>query len=397
MGNEEDPRDEAGGTALSALGSTTLTCPICETSVSHTCVKSRLYAEKDKDIDFYPRSVGWLKGDYGRLQPRLYYICHCPQCLFAAGGEIFENPVASSSLPLTRFRKLYNSSCVNNPQILKIMQVLTKGVAPAALDFYQAVRLHLLAILQLQKIEPIATKDATDLARYCLRLAWLYRDIGLDADLRKQFGEPVAKLLNSLQKVWPEAPVGQNKALLMARDYYQVSLENSYKVDNAVSEINLLYLIARINLKLGNLKEGQSIIGLGKEKTRNFEAEVREHMRLQAQRESAKNSQAGPTQPQESPPKTDDEIAAMAQASRKLKNQAEEMQLLYEECRDRWRKTQLAACEKISHANPDAAPEQLRAMLLAQNIDAAIVEKFCPPAAGNEKKGLFGFFKRQPK
>ncbi len=387
MGKDKNPK-------LNPFGKSTLPCPICEIETVHIYIKPRLFVERDKDVDYYPRSVRWLKEGLGNLHPRFYYIRYCPKCFFAAGDEIFKNPVESSTISLEKFRKLYISSCLKDPKILKIMQFLAKGIDMKSIDFYQCFRLHLLAILQLQLCEPIATRDATDLGRYCLRLAWLYRDVNSDSNLRKQFSQRINNLLKSLKTVWPELPINEKKSLIMARDYYQVTLSNSYKVDTEVSEINLLYLIARINLKLGNIKEGHEVIALAKEKVRSFQAKIKEYMSLQAQKERAANSKVEQHQKQVNLDKTDEEIAEMAQAGRKLKTLADEMQTNFEDCKDKWQQRQFAICKKIIKSNSNASPEQLREILLNKDIDEAVVEKFCPVTPKKEKKGLFGFLNR---
>ncbi len=347
-------------------------------------------------MDLRPQSIRWLKESFDGQFPRLHYVRFCKKCLFAAGIEMFKNPAENCSISLTKFRKLFNSAGAKDQNAKKIMHALAKGVDTTAIDFYQAIRLHLLAIFELQLLEPIATQDAMDLGRYCLRLAWLYRDINADAALRKRFSARINSLLKALKGPWPAIPASEKLALTLAVNYYQVTLQKSRTVDSDSREITLLYLIARIHLKLGNTREAHTFISLGNEKRRKFESKTKEYLRLQAQRE---NSTRGNTETASGLPeadKSDEEIAAMAQETRRLKNLADEMQRLFEDCKEERQRRQAAFCRKVIAESDGKSPEELQKFLAGQNIDQEIILKFLPPDGKKKKKGLLGFLFNAP-
>ncbi len=89
-----------------------------------------------------------------------------------------------------------------------------------------------------------------NLARYSLRLAWLYRDVSENPLLKDTIDKKLPKLISIISKKWPEIPGNEKQALKMALKYYQISLEKSYTVKSSLDEITIILLIIRIYIAI---------------------------------------------------------------------------------------------------------------------------------------------------
>ena len=365
-------------------------CPICKSEVPWHHIKPSIYSERDKDVDLRPRTVKWLKEGYSEHHPRLYYMLHCSHCHFTADSETFEAPSNQCSLSAAKFSKRFTALYTQNRQVKKIVNKLSSGINVLSLDLYQAVKLHLLAIFQFQLFDEIAKKDAMNIGRYCLRLAWLYRDIyELDTKKKEQAGR-IIKLIRSLKKDWPLIPANEKTALKMAAQYYQTTLEGSYAVETVYDEINLLMILSRIHMKLGDIPEAHTFLGSGKAKFRNFERETSELMRLSAQADKAAQSRRQDDSPMPKKKVSDEQLLEMSTDSRKLKFLTDEVQMLFEDVRDEWERKQKEKANKIIEAHQDKPVEELRRILLHNKIDKGVVLKLYPEQT--KKKGLFNIF-----
>ncbi len=379
--------------SVSPFSKESQTCPLCEAEIVYQYVKPRLYMERDKDVDLRPRLIDWQQAGFEHLQPRLYYMKHCPKCLFTAGSEIFQEPTKHSNVALSKIRNSL-TSLLTDPRKKPVVQLLSNRINVEALDYYQATKLHLLAIFQLQAVEQLKSRDAMDLGRYCLRLAWLFRDVGTNQELRKQFAPAINKLIHTLKKGWQEIPWNEQTALEMAENYYQTTLKQSHIVETDTDEISLLLIITRISLKLGKFTEAHKLLSMAKDKARKFESRVNDLLRRQDQAAPAlgRNQLIESNQGGKGP--SPEQLAKMVEESRKMKNLTDEVQRVFEDAKEEWQKKQLVMAKKIIDSQKDKSSEELRALLLHKKIDQGIVRKLLPEE--NKKKGgLLGLFSKK--
>lgn len=385
--------EKANTAGLNPFSQDNQPCPLCEADVPFQYVKPRLYAERGKEVDLRPKSVEWQRSGFEHLQPRLYYMRYCPHCLFTAGGEIFKEPTKNCNVSITKIKQNL-AALKNDPQKKLILQMLSKGINISALDYYQAFKLNLLAIFQLQTVEQIANRDAMDLGRYCLRLAWLYRDVGTNAELRKQFGPTMNKVVHTLKKGWPAIPWNEKTALEMAENYYQTTLKQSHTVETDMDEVSLLLIITRINLKLGKFKEAHQLLSMAKDKARKFESNTNALLRKQDQGERASGRGQENKSDQGESELTAEQLNKMVEQSRKMKNLTDEVQGIFEDAKEDWQKKQLALAKKIITCHQDKAPEELKALLVSKQIEQSIIQKLFPEE-NTKKKGLLRLFKKK--
>lgn len=367
-------------------------CPICEAEVKYCYIKPRLYVERDKEADLRPRSIQWLKKGIKGYYPRLYHIRHCPQCFFTADSDLFKDPVKGTSLSVTMFSKKLSLRLKENPSLQNAVNILSTEINAHELDFLQAFKLHFLAILLLQQIDEIADQDATYIGKYCLRLAWLYRDIQENDDLKERFAPQIITLIRSVKKDWPKIPASENIALKMALHYYQTTLQKSHAIETVYNEVSMLLLIARIYLKLGNIEKAHQMLALGQDKARNFERKAVTYQKNFFQQE--KRTQGGKAAASESEPAVSEaRISEMIAESRKMKLQVNEARRVFEDIRDEHEQQQMDKATKLIESNKDKTPQELRQLLLDNKIEQRVVDRLYPQEpVKKKKKGLFALF-----
>lgn len=367
-------------------------CPICEAVIKYRYIKPRLYVDRDKEVDLRPRSIQWLKKGIKGYYPRLYHMRHCPQCYFTADSDLFKNPVKGTSLTLTMFSKKLSACLRDNPSLHNAVNMLSTDINAYELDFLQAFKLHFLAILLLQQIDEIADQDATYIGKYCLRLAWLYRDIQENDDLKEHFAPQLITLIRSIKNDWPKIPASENIALKRALHYYQTSLQKSHTIETVYHEVSMLLLIARIYLKLGNIEKAHQMLALGQSKARNFEQQAITYQKKSFQQE--KRARGGKTAESKSEPIISEaRITEMIMESRKMKLQVNEARRVFEDIRDEHEQQQMNKATKVIDANKDKTPQELRQLLLDNKVEQRVVDRLYPPEpVKKQKKGLFALF-----
>lgn len=320
MSSEESSTTITGHGRVEPFAEITVACPLCNAPSLHRMIKTKLYTEGPKDIDLRPTKLAWADKELAKHHPRLYFMQHCPSCHFTAGHTVFAEPMKDCAMRLSKFRDTLTRLRATDFLVNKVINFLGSGIDLNRFGMIQALKLHLLAIFQLQLFPEFAQKDAMNLARYCLRLAWLYRDV---QELVKKMGQPATKvteLLAALKEDWPEAPDSEATALKMAAAYYCTTLERSHVVKTGYDEVQLFLLVVRIHLQLGNSQEARRFFGLSREKLRKFMAEISR---------TGHGAPAGKGTPEA------EEAARMQLEVKKLKNQIEEVERIFEEVLDR--------------------------------------------------------------
>ena len=317
--NVEESSKASGTSRIEPFSEIAVACPLCNTPSPHRMIKTKLYSEGPKDIDLRPTKLAWTDKEFAKYHPRLYFMQHCPNCHFTAGHAVFAEPMKECSMRLAKFQSTLTQMRATDFLVNKVINFLGSDIDLNRFGMIQALKLHLLAIFHLQLFPEFAQKDAMNLARYCLRLAWLYRDV---QELVKKMGQPATKvteLLSALKEDWPEAPDSEVAALKMAAAYYCTTLERSHVVKTGFDEVQLFLLVTRIHLQLGNSKEARRFFGLSREKLRKFAAEV---------------GKAGHATPAGKGTPEAVEAAKVQLEIKKLKNQMEEVERVFDDIRD---------------------------------------------------------------
>lgn len=183
-------------------------CPVCQTSVKVSRVKSNGYSLIGRDTDFCPH--------YNGINPFIYQVTICPQCHYAAPSKTFgtEHPTDE----LARLRTLLP---LLRKKDAEIEFEPTWNYAATSFEF-------LIRTLQICK------KPTYKLAPLFLKTAWCYRFIG-DTEKELFFLELACK-----------------------------ELENNYlssNIQSEMSEVRQIYLIGELKRRLGRYDEAISWFG----------------------------------------------------------------------------------------------------------------------------------------
>lgn len=172
------------------------TCPACNAAFTSLAVKSKYIRLVKTDPDFCPH--------YETVNPMFYEVVVCPHCGYAYTEETPKLGAREKAILATRL-----------PEIRSPLSFTGER------NFDLAVESFRLAILCL---EAIGAKNSL-LGKMYLKTAWLYRMAGKEAEER----------------------VNLEKALT----YFEKAYESEQSPDPAL-ELNLLYLLGELNLRLGN-------------------------------------------------------------------------------------------------------------------------------------------------
>lgn len=341
-------------------------CPICGKENSHIVLKNHLFTERELDIDLRPKEIIWLAKDIRKIVPRLYYIWLCGKCKYASGHPFYKNPTDKYTMTINKFRDRFLSACMNDPETWKTINILTKDINFDQLDYFQAIKLHLLAIFECIHIPEISNKDAMNLGRYCLRLAWLYRDVNENEELKTAVQKELSLLIPDIKKVWPEVPGNEKSAHKLALKYYHVTHEKSYVIKSAKDEIMLLLLMTRIYLTVGDLQVARKMILTCKEKAIKFDSQRKQEARSSS----------------------DERATQLSAENRKINLAIEEVQNIIDDIIQKKEEKLTEKAKQIMKKLSDKKPAEVRHYLLEKKFPQKIVDSLIP-----KKKGFLGFFK----
>lgn len=139
---------------------TRIECPVCDSSIEYTKVRSRAFKLLKQDSDFCP----YYEGE----NPMLYEAVICPECGYAAHITSFSS---INKYERARVRE-------------KISAKWTKRSFTGQRDIDKALEAFKLVLLNLYDMEA----PKSEVAKICMRIAWLYR-YKKDAKKEKKFLE----------------------------------------------------------------------------------------------------------------------------------------------------------------------------------------------------------------
>lgn len=362
-----------GGGCSSPLLVVHATCPICGLATEQFKIKTSLFNERDRDVDMRPRRYEWTAKGFQDYHPPLYYIWWCPQCFFAADYRLFENPFQECRVSITGFKKIL-SEAGKNPVRQPAFRFLSRNMQALPRSFEKGLRLYFLAVYDLELSEDAVTRESMSLGRYYLRLAWLFRDLE-EAELGNIDTRTVDDMLGQLGKAWPTAATDENECLERAVLYYENALQKSGAIETVRDEVELVLLISRILMKLGDVPKARAFLQTSREKMRHFEEKQRQRLR----------DGHGPS---------DEERFRMGAEGRKMRMLQEDVQTIFEDIRNEWEEKQVAEAKSLIAVHPGKKKEELMQILIDNGIERSVATKLLSSDEKKEKKkGFLGMFK----
>ena len=237
-------------------------CPVCEARNTFYRLKPDICRPGDQEGDGHPRAWRWTKPGFDSLDPKQLFWGICQKCRFA--GELDDADFRVAEKDPEGFKAQYNSSALDRLVAGSLagksaVQALGKMIGPK--DPFLSVIAHFhLGIYSHCLRQPTA---AGSLARYYLRLAWIYRD--LEAFYTGASLEGVRKQLATVDERWnaelpknkdyPQAPElvkDEVSALRLSRTYFQRNYE-TLRESGQEAELRLRGLLAEIAFRIYSL------------------------------------------------------------------------------------------------------------------------------------------------
>jgi len=179
------------------LYSSQIKCPLCETQVEYTKVRTKSVKITRQDTDFCP----WYEGE----NPLLYEVVVCPECGYGAHVTTFET--------LNKYEKE------------KIREKITKRWKKRSFHgqrtLEQALEVFKIALLNLYEMDA----PSSEIAKICMRIGWIYR-YKANEDMEKKFLEHALK-------------------------YYQLAYQNEDLSRGKLDEYTCMFIIGDLYKRLG--------------------------------------------------------------------------------------------------------------------------------------------------
>lgn len=252
-------------------------CPICTKESTQRYFKTDAYDLGKKGLDLRPLEYKFKEPEFERFHPPLYYVWLCPHCGYCAEGKVFENPVQEVASSMNNFRKRWLDNYKNDPVFSKMIRILSSGDDKEQV-YFSAIKKYLLAIFQFESINSIRDKDALSLARLGIHLSWLYQDLA-ESSQRSSTKLLVDQLKYSIIMDWKDVPLDSESALRLSLKYYDITyFASSFLTQNKIDH-NILQVIGRLNVVLGNVGEGRNVFLKAITVANKYKQEVTEELK----------------------------------------------------------------------------------------------------------------------
>lgn len=241
-----------------------VTCPVCATDADHQRLKRDMVRATKTAGDGYPLEYKWAKPGFDSVDPKQFIIGVCAKCGFA--GELDDADYRQAGSAPEAFRRDFEEKAL---QVFKDGAAAGKGAAQSLLKrltesdpLLRAIsQVHLGILSQCARTRILPGP----IARYYLRIAWLFRDrerYYAASDL-----EAVAASLDKCRSRWkkdlpprkdypiePDIAVDEVQALRMSRSFFERNYE-TLKEAGPEDELRLRYLLAEIGFRLYELTD----------------------------------------------------------------------------------------------------------------------------------------------
>lgn len=250
-----------------------VSCPVCGNVNAHERLSWDAFRVNALEEDEHPKEIIWKNKAFSTTTPLQFFWGVCNTCFYTA--EVDDKNFRTWEKDATRYHNLFidgifdqHFAALQNPK--SALAVLGRDINP---DYpYEATlnKFFLGIYSECLKKNP----SEKDLARFYLRLAWMYRD-------RALYKSPIPKpnheaFLKSLQESYalivppqPTLPVQpmlaftEAQALKLAGKYYEVAY-NLVREIGVEAELKLLALIGEVNFRAYKIDDEEPVFELAK-------------------------------------------------------------------------------------------------------------------------------------
>ena len=240
-------------------------CPVCGQDNSYYRLKRDMARGTEIEGDGHPLKYRWGKPGFDTVDPKRFFLESCSNCGFT--GELDDADFRQSGKDPDKFKSAFNDEqlqgLVNRSATGKgIAQVLKKRVEEGEPLTQMLAQFHLGVYIQClrSKILP------GNIARYYLRIAWLFREQERyygDANVEEE-KERLERIKERWEKDlpdhkdYPELPqpaCNEAAALFLSRAYFERNYETLREAKQE-DELRLQLLLAEIGFRLYELTDG---------------------------------------------------------------------------------------------------------------------------------------------
>ncbi len=170
-----------------------LECPICGNLNVFEVIKQGAYTESGRDTDFAPTGRAWANPVYQKYNPLLYFTATCNSCYYSrelnSTYKEWQNNSNFKSYKLPGQKaKHQEANAIDNG----IIKFLGSHISNELFPSESAVIKLLLAIYDELLLD---RPTALDIARFYLRIAWIYRDMNVG----EESSDPAQLMLSKIQ------------------------------------------------------------------------------------------------------------------------------------------------------------------------------------------------------
>jgi uncharacterized protein (DUF2225 family) len=188
---------------VTPLYNTHITCPVCQNKVEYTKVRTKAIRVIKRDTDFCP----WYEGE----NPVLYEAVICPECGYGAHISSFDK--------------------INKYEIERIKERITsrwhKRNFSGQRTIDEALEAYKIVLLNLNEREA----PKSEIAKICLRIAWLYR--------------------------YKNEKANENKFLKFSLENYKLAYSQEDLSLGKFDEFTCIFIIGELEKRLGNYNESR--------------------------------------------------------------------------------------------------------------------------------------------
>ena len=241
-----------------------ITCPVCLSEADFHRLKRDMVRAVKTAGDGYPLVYKWQRPGFDSVDPKQFFMGVCAKCGFA--GELDDADFRQAGKSCELYRKDFEEAWLNQ---FKDAVAVGKGAEQSLLrrvidgdGLVNAVaQVHLGIISQCSRRRVLPGP----IARYYLRIAWLFRD--RERFYAEEDAEEIATSLRKCRSRWnkelpnhkdypiqPSVVLDELEALRMARAFFERNYE-TLKGAKVEDELRLRYLLAEIGFRLYELSD----------------------------------------------------------------------------------------------------------------------------------------------